>query len=81
MTILDPSNALYNTIIVYIIVIIIILITKPNFLYSHEEKKFKSFGCNEGETILSLPIFSIIIAIILYMIFYFIEILDEKTSL
>ena len=79
MTFLDPSDTLYNTIIVYIIVIIILLITKPNFLYSHEKKKFKTFGCNEDETILSLPIISIIIAIILYMIFHFIELLNEKT--
>ena len=78
MTFLDPSNTLYNSIIVYIIIIIIFIIKKPEFIYCHKTKKFKSFGCNDGQTVLSLPILSIISAIIIYMIFYFMEYLNEK---
>lgn len=78
MTFLDPNNTLYNSIIVYIIIIIIFTIKKPEFIYCHKTKKFKSFGCNEGQTIISLPILSIISAIIIYMIFYFIEYLNYK---
>lgn len=72
---IDPTSPLYNTIIFYILIISIILITKPSFLYCNKTNKFKPFGCNDNETLLSFPIVSIGTGIILYLIFTIIEIL------
>lgn len=82
MGIIDPSTPVYNTIIFYILIVCIILITKPNFMYCYKSKKFKSFGLNDNQTMLSFPIVAIGSGIILYMIFLMVQImckyLDEK---
>ena len=61
-------NSLQNTIIIYIIIILALVIIKPNFVYCHKTKKFKPFGCNEGQTFLSLQIISVASAVLVYMI-------------
>jgi len=72
---IDPENPSMNAIIFFIFIMSIILIIKPNCLYCNKNKQFKSFGFGEGNTFMTLPIIAIILSIILYMIFLWIEIL------
>lgn len=82
MDIIDPSRPLYNTIVFYILIICILLITKPQFMYCHKTKKFKSFGLSSNQTIFSFPLVAISSGIVLYSIFLTLHILckylDEK---
>jgi hypothetical protein len=66
-------NCLFNSIIIYIIVIIIIIYNKPNFIYDKKRKKFKEFGLTNNRSIISLPILSIILSVVIYIIFFYIE--------
>jgi len=66
-------NSLFNSIIVYIIVIIIIIYNKPNFIYDKKRNKFKEFGLEHNKSIITLPILSIILAVVTYIIFFYIE--------
>jgi hypothetical protein len=63
------NNPLYNSLKVYIIIIILLIYFKPNFVYDKKQKQFKSFGLDKNSTILSLPILSIFLAIIIYFVF------------
>jgi hypothetical protein len=67
------NKSLSNSIKLYIIIIISIIIFKPNFLYDNKHKRFKSFGTRKNTTILSLPIFSILLAVLTYTFFQWIE--------
>lgn len=71
--IFNPYNSVFNTIIIYILFLLLIITNKPKFLYDRKRRKFKNFGSSKGETLLSLPIFSILLAIIIYVIFAYIE--------
>lgn len=70
--ILRPSNPLYNSVIFYLLSIILIVIIKPEFMYDKKRRKFKQFGTGRRQTILTLPMISIILAIIIYIIFAYI---------
>ena len=67
------NNPLYNSLKVYIIIIVLLIYLKPPFLYDKKQKQFKSFGLDKNSTILSLPILSIILAILIYIIFSWID--------
>lgn len=73
MGLLNPQNSLFNSIIIYLIIIILVIYNKPNFIYDKKRKKFKEFGIETDKSIISLPILSIIIAVITYIIFFYIE--------
>ena len=47
----------------------LLVLIKPNFIYDHENNKYKSFGLTKDKSIISLPILSILIAFCL-TIFY-----------
>ena len=66
-------NSLSISIIIYVFLMIIIIYNKPNFIYDKKRKKFKEFGLESDKSIISLPILSIIIAVITYIIFFYIE--------
>lgn len=70
---MDPLNPLYNSLITYIIVIIILILYKPNIIYDNKSKKFKQFGVDKQSSLLPLPILSLLIAIIIYIFFSYIE--------
>ena len=78
--IISPSNPVYNSIIFYIIIICLVLIIKPKFMYCRRANRFKEFGIAKNKTIITLPVFSITIAIILYMIFLLVSILNGLLS-
>jgi len=67
------NKSLSNSIKLYIIIIISIIIFKPDFLYDKKHNRFKSFGTRKNTTILSLPIFSILLAVLIYTFFQWIE--------
>ena len=71
MGLLNPTNPLMNTIIIYIVTIILLLYNKPKIIYDKKTKKFKQFGLNKGKSILSLPILVILIAIVYYIFFFY----------
>jgi hypothetical protein len=59
---------LYNVIIMFMVIITLILLTKPSYLFIDDEPK--KFGCNYNETLIPLHIFSIFLALTLYIINY-----------
>lgn len=73
MSLFDPKNPIFNASLLYILLIVIIFMIKPNFLYSQKKHKFKEFGLNENQTLLSFPIVSVSCAVLLYMVFSTIE--------
>ena len=73
MGLLNPKNSLFNSVIIYLIVIILVIYNKPNFIYDKKRKKYKEFGMSDDKSIISLPILSILIAVITYIIFFYIE--------
>ena len=73
MGFLNPLSPLFNSIIVYIIIIILLIYNKPSLIYDKKTKKFKQFGMTKGKSILSLPVLAILIAIITYICFMYIE--------
>ncbi len=74
------SNPLFNSLKVYIIIIILLVFFKPNFIYDNNTKKFRQFGTNKGNTIFSLPVLSIFLAVILYIIFLSIDKLNNNSN-
>lgn len=77
MDIINPKTPVYNTLIFYIIIIVTIIIIKPSFLYCEKTQKFRTFGCQEEQTIFPLPVVAIGCGIFLYFIFLLIELFFE----
>lgn len=71
------NNILSNSIKVYILIIISIIIFRPDFLYDNKHHRFRSFGTTKNKTLLSLPIFSILIAVLIYIFFSFIDKIEK----
>lgn len=63
------STPLYNSILVYIIFIIILFITKPSIMYDETNTKFRSFGLDKDETLLSFPFVVLGGGVLIYFIF------------
>lgn len=74
MGFINPLNPLFNSILIYIIIILLLIYNKPNLIYDKKTKKFKQFGMTHGKSILSLPVFAIIIAIVTYIVFFYISV-------
>jgi len=66
-------SSLFNSILIYLLIMFLVIYNKPNFIYDKKRKKFKEFGLTNDRSILSLPILSIIIAVVTYVIFFYIE--------
>lgn len=62
------DRVLYTAIIAYVLTMSIIIIVKPRVMYDDEQKKFKTFGTKENETILAMPIVGITMCIVVYLI-------------
>ena len=63
------SNYTYCAILIYIIVMISLVLIKPQFIYDKNKKQYKKFGYTNGKITLSLPVVSIIVAILIGLIF------------
>lgn len=77
MVLINPSNALYNTLLFYIIIVTLILLLKPKFMYSYKKNRFKSFGFGKHKTLFCLPIICISSGILLYLFFLTLQVLFE----
>ena len=69
------NNMIYNTIIFFIIIMILVYSIKPTFLYNESTSSFRSFGLSDDETIFTLPILGIMLAIVLYIFFLVLNVL------
>jgi hypothetical protein len=67
------KSILSKSIKLYLIIIITIILLKPNFFYDDKHKKFKSFGMKKYDSLLPLPLFSILLAISSYILFRIID--------
>ena len=77
MVLINPASPVHNTIIFYIIIMVAIILVRPSVMYSSKINKFKSFGCGDDQTLMSLPVVGLTSAIVLYFIFLMIEVLNN----
>src|SRR5579872_2057151 len=68
---LNVDNPVYNTIIVFSIIMLLLYIIKPDVIYNNEKKEFRQFGTTDGKTLLPIHVVGILLAIILYVFFYY----------
>lgn len=57
-----------SIIIIFLGIMISLVLIKPEFLYSKKLNRFKQFGADEDQTLLSLPLVSVFMAIIVSFI-------------
>lgn len=62
------DKVLYISIIAYVFTMISIIVIKPSFMYDKRNSKFKSFGIDENETLLSIPIIGLTTSILIYFL-------------
>jgi len=78
---LKANNPTYNTIIVFVIIMCLLYIFKPNVIYDHRKKEFRQFGITNGKTILPIYIVGMLFSILLYILFYYVDIsINKKQS-
>lgn len=71
--ILNVDNPVYNTIIIFSIIMILIYTVKPEVVYDNNKNEFRQFGTTNGKTLLPIYVVGILLAVILYVIFYYIS--------
>lgn len=62
------DKILYTSVVFYIILMIIIIVLKPQWMYDDKQQKFRSFGTDENETLITMPIVGLTSCIIIYLI-------------
>lgn len=62
------DKVLYTSIIAYVLTMISIIVIKPSFMYDKGSSKFKSFGTDENETLLPIPIIGLTACILIYLL-------------
>jgi hypothetical protein len=72
-------SPIYYTFVVFIVIMIIIYYNKPLIMFDND--KIKQFGIGENKTLTPLPVISIIIAILLYVIFFYIDSINKVNKL
>jgi len=71
---LNIDNPVYNTIIVFSVIMLILYTTKPEVIYDNKKNEFRQFGTTDGKTLLPIYVLGILLAIILYVFFYYLSI-------
>lgn len=69
MDLFDSCHPVFNSIIVYIIFVVAIVIIKPNFLYNHQNNRFREFGNGPEQTYMTLFVVSILASVLIYYFF------------
>ena len=77
---LSVDNPVYNTIIVFSVIMLLVYITKPDVVYDNEKHEFRQFGMTDGKTLLPIYVIGILLAIILYVFFYYISINQKNVK-
>lgn len=72
------EEILYNVIITYAAVMTILYIIKPNMLYDHHKKKFRTNGFGNKGNIISLPIIGVFLSLIIYLFFVLYVLMSTK---
>lgn len=72
------SSPLYYTFIVFGVIMALIYYTKPNMMF--DKNKIKSFGIGKNKSLIPLPVMALIIAILLYSIFFYIDTINTATK-
>jgi len=72
------SSPLYYTFIVFGVIMALIYYTKPNMMF--DKNKIKSFGIGKNKSLTPLPVMALIIAILLYSIFFYIDSINAATE-
>jgi hypothetical protein len=57
-----------HTILLYVLTMALLFITRPRFLFE-EDGSLKTFGLDEGQTILSMGFVSVVVAISCFFLF------------
>ena len=68
-------SPLYYAFIIFIAIMTIIYYTKPKIMFDGD--KIKPFGIGKDKTLTPLPVMSIIIAILLYVIFFYVDSINK----
>jgi heme/copper-type cytochrome/quinol oxidase subunit 1 len=88
--ILNSDNPVYNTIIIFSVIMLLLYTIKPDVIYDNEKNEFRQFGTTDGKTLLPIYVVGMLLAIILYVFFYYlaqklkknkIEIIDKENSI
>lgn len=66
-------QSIWTPILLYIIILLLIIACKPTLIYDDQKKRFKEFGIDKGKSLLSLPILAILLAIIIYIVYSYID--------
>ncbi|ARF09377.1 hypothetical protein Catovirus_2_326 [Catovirus CTV1] len=61
-----PYSPAFSAIIIYIIIILVLAMLKPDFLYDHQNNKFRDFGFTQGKSVFTLLTVGIIISFLTY---------------
>lgn len=72
------SSPLYYTFMVFSVVMALIYYTKPKMMF--DKNKIKSFGIGKNKTLIPLPVMALIIAILLYSIFFYVDSINSVTN-
>ena len=74
---MDSFNTTFDIIIIYLIIVLFIFFLKPNCLFLNENNKcsVRKFGLKKNETFITVQATCIITAIIIYLLFIFINFL------
>lgn len=86
MSLINSTNSVFNALIIYILIMALLFITKPRIFFN-KDNRMKHFGFNNynsdnesDTTLLSLPLFGILLAMILYLIFSLVETFCSKVK-
>lgn len=75
------DKVLYVSIILYVLFITLISFIKPSFLCDSNNKKFKSFGTKENETVCPIQILSVVSCVSIYLIVMIYMLIVSKLEL
>ncbi len=80
MNFISPTNPVFNTLLFYIIIISLIFLMKPHKFFCKKTSQIKQFGYTHNTTIIPLPLFSILLAVGLYLSFSAVELLYVRLN-
>ena len=61
------------SVLLFIILLIFVLVVKPNFLFDHSKKKYRTFGIKKGQTLITFEIILILLAVFSYCTTFYIS--------
>jgi hypothetical protein len=59
---------------------LLVYITKPDHVYDNEKHEFRQFGTTSGKTLLPIYVIGILLAMLLYLFFYYISVRYDENN-